>query len=273
MMSELLQNYEQCTQDFYKYLPDDVKDIFVNDAIYHKKRYLEMLQRSYGRRVLELGSDKPFITHFLRNIHSNSLFETISIDIPFSPYPITRIDIESAVFPFDDGVFSDVIFTEVIEHLFRDPAWTVFELNRVLEVGGRLFLTTPNACGYDSLINLLNQANPNARSQFYASMESGHPHLWTAGELQVILEAHGFAIEKLDTVDYVDIPLPLSLKLFLHTQASAPDMHGQALRVEATKVSARSQPVYPTSLFPEGKPVQLQGALREWAAAALGVKA
>lgn len=272
MLARLTENYEACVRDFYDYLPSDVKDIFINDAIYHKKRYLEMLQRSYGRRVLELGSDKPFITHFLRHVHGTSAFETISIDIPHSPYPITRIDIESAVFPFADGAFSDVVFTEVIEHLFRDPAWTVFELNRVMEPGGRLFLTTPNACGYDALINLLNQANPNARSQFYAAIESGHPHLWTAGELQEILQAHGFAIDKLDTVDYVDIPLPLTLKLFLQTHASAPALHGQALRVEATKVSAPSQPVYPASLFPEGMPVQLRGALRVWAAAALGVK-
>jgi SAM-dependent methyltransferase len=266
-------NYDDCVRDFYAYLPDEVRSIFINDAIYHKQRYLEMLQRSYGHRVLELGSDKPFITHFLRQVHAPSAFETVSIDIPYSPYPITRIDIESAVFPFGDGHFSDVIFTEVIEHLFRDPAWTVCELNRVLETGGRLFLTTPNACGYDAVVNLLNQSNPNARSQFFASIESGHPHLWTAQECRTLLEAHGFVVDRLDTVDYVPFPYPDALRRFLKDHSVAPDMHGQSLRVEAHKVAVAPRPVYPPLLFPEGKPVQLQGALREWAVAALGAKA
>lgn len=63
------ENYESCVRDFYVYLPDEFRGIFVNDAVYHKKRYLELLSRSYGRKVLELGSDKPFITHFLRQLH------------------------------------------------------------------------------------------------------------------------------------------------------------------------------------------------------------
>ncbi len=266
LRQELDTDYEGLTRRFYAYLPDEVREIFVNDAIYHRLRYVEMLKRSYGPRVLELGSDKPFITHFLRTLHPQSTFETVSIDIPFSPYPITRIDIESEVFPFADAQFTDVVFTEVLEHLFRDPAWAMFQMNRVMAPGGRLFLTTPNACGYDSLINLLNQANPNARCQFYTAMESGHPHLWTLGECEVLLSAHGFATDLADTVDYVEIPMPPSLKDFLHHHASHPHLHGQALRIEAHKATEARSAVYPVSLFPEGQPVQLRGALKEWAA-------
>ena len=29
-------DYEGATRDFYAYLPDDVRDIFIGDAIYHK---------------------------------------------------------------------------------------------------------------------------------------------------------------------------------------------------------------------------------------------
>jgi len=259
-------DYEGLVRRFYAYLPIEVREIFINDAIYHRLRYAEMLERTYGRRILELGSDKPFITHFLRVLNPQSKFETVSIDIPFSPYPITRIDIESEVFPFADESFTDVIFTEVLEHLFRDPAWTMFQMNRVMAPGARLFLTTPNACGYDSLINLLNQANPNARCQFYTAMESGHPHLWTLGECELLLSAHGFTTDHADTVDYVDIPMPLTLKAFLFAQASHPQHHGQALRIEAHKSVAATAAMYPLGLFPEGQPVQLRGALREWAA-------
>lgn len=264
VLAELAADYEGEAQRYYAYLPSEVREIFVGDAIYHKARYLEMLARPYGDRVLELGSDKPFISHYLRELHPHSHFETVSIDIPFSKYPITRIDIESEVFPFEDASFSDVIFTEVLEHLFRDPAWAVFQINRVLRSNGALFLTTPNACGYDSLINLINQSNPNARSQFFAAVESGHPHLWTAAECRLLLEQHGFNVVSLDTADYVPIPKPPEIATFLSTYSSNKDLHGQSLRVVAHKVRTVKEPAYDVALFPEGKPVQLQGALLQW---------
>lgn len=268
-IKRLTANYEQITAEFYAYLPADVRDIFIGDANYHKARYLELLSRTYGNRVLELGSDKPFISHFLRELHPHAAFETISIDIPFANYPIVRIDIESERFPYDDESFSDVIFTEVLEHLFRDPAWTLFQINRVLQKDGTLFLTTPNACGYDGLINFINQSNPNARCQFYASIESGHPHLWTGGECTELLTAHGFRVKSLDTADYVPIPIPRALAQFIEAHSSDKTMHGQSLRVVARKSAKVSAPVYPERLFPERKPVQLQGALLEWASRTL----
>lgn len=267
--SALEQNYEDSAAQHYAYLPDDVRRIFIDDAIYHKARYLELLSRPYGERVLELGSDKPFISHFLRTLHPTSTFDTVSIDIPYSPYPIVRVDIESQQLPFESGSFSDVIFTEVLEHLFRDPAWALAEMNRTMQMGGTLFCTTPNACGYDSLINFANQTNPNARSQFYAAIESGHPHLWTGDECRELFEAHGFEIVSIDTADYVPIPIPEALSAFIQQQCAAPDLHGQSLRIVARKSRFVDGPVYPTRIFPEGMPVQLRGALREWAATEL----
>lgn len=266
LLARLQQDYRGVATEFYAYLPDDVRQLFIDDAVYHQKRYLEMLSRPYGSRVLELGSDKPFISHFLRQLHPDSAFETISIDIPYSAYPITRVDIESQRFPFDDNSFSDVIFTEVLEHLFRDPAWAVCEISRVLQSGGRLFLTTPNACGYDVLVNLISQVNPNGRGQFYAAIESGHPHLWTAAECRLILQAHGLQVDSLTTADYYEIPMPEAVRAFLNVNSPQPAMHGQALVIEAHKATHPEQPVYPAELFPEGIPVQLRGALREWAA-------
>lgn len=271
-LATLSSRYESVVREFYAYLPDDVRSIFVDDAIYHRERYLELLGRTYGARVLELGSDKPFITHFLRELHPDSAFETVSIDIPFSKHPITRIDIESQEFPFEPATFTDVIFTEVLEHLFRDPAWTMFQMNRVMAPGGTMFLTTPNACGYDSLINLINQANPNARSQFFAAIESGHPHLWTADECRDLLNAHGFDVVSVDTADYVRIPKPKEVAEFLDRYSKNKDLHGQSLRIVATKAREVTGPTYPLNLFPEGKPVMLQGALREWAVAQLGAR-
>ena len=264
-VAALADRYEERVREFYAYLPADVKELFVGDALYHRVRYLDMLAQPFGDEVVELGSDKPFITHYLRALNPRSRVHTISIDIPYSPYPIIRIDIESEPFPFADGSVSDVVFTEVLEHLFRDPAWTIAEIARVLKVGGRLFLTTPNACGYDILVNLLSQVNPNGRNQFYKSIESGHPHLWTADECRTLLEAHGFAMESLTTVDYYDMPLPAAVRTFLAANSVDPARNGQVLRIVAEKRRTVPGVVYPESLFPQGQGVRLGGALRKWA--------
>jgi SAM-dependent methyltransferase len=262
-LPDLATNYEEYVEEFYQYLPKN-KEVFINDALYHKKRYLDMLQLPLGNRVLELGSDKPFITHCLRKLYPDSTFHTISIDIPYSPYPIIRVDIESEVFPFEDESIDDVIFTEVLEHLFRDPAWVVFQINRVLRIGGKVFLTTPNACGYDAVQNILLQKNPNERNQFYAKIESGHPHLWTAHEVRMVLEAHGFLIRELGTEDYYDIPLSNEVAEFIKKNSIAPGFHAQALRVIAEKRIQCSSPVYMEGLYPDRQPVQLIGALKKW---------
>ena len=237
---------------FYEYLPADVKDLFIGDAMYHRVRYLDMLAQPFGDDVVELGSDKPFITHYLRTLNPRSRVHTISIDIPFSPYPIIRIDIESEPFPFADGSVSD-------------PAWTIAEIARVLKVGGRLFLTTPNACGYDVLVNLLSQVNPNGRNQFYESIESGHPHLWTADECRTLLEAHVFALESLSTVYYDDLAVPGAVRAFLAANSVDPARNGQVLRIVAEKRRTVAGVVYPDALFPQGHGVRLGGALRKWA--------
>jgi SAM-dependent methyltransferase len=269
LYDRLSTRYSESAKEFYDYLPAELRSTFVDDAIYHRQRYLDMLGLPMGERVLELGSDKPFISHFIRTLHPHAEVHTVSIDIPFSPYPITRIDIEAEVFPFEPGSMSDVLFTEVLEHLFRDPAWTFFQINRVLKKGGKLFLTTPNACGYDVLVNLLHQVAPNGRNQFYEAIESGHPHLWTAQECSDILKAHGFSVAELSTVDYYEMPLPAAVKDFLAANSVSPTMNGQCLRIVAEKQDDATGPAYIKSLFPQGKPVKLQGALLEWAKKAL----
>ena len=262
--SELAGSYDTRTEEWYAFLPEAVRDIFVNDAKYHKRRYLDLLKIPYGPRVIELGSDKPIISHYLRLLNPGSEFFTISIDIPHSPYPIIPLDIEAEEFPFADESISDIIFTEVLEHLFRNPSWTVFQMNRVLEPSGRLVLTTPNACGYDVFQNILFQRNPNERNQFYAAMESGHPHLWTAGELGQLLEVHGFQIGELSTVDYYDIPVHEEAFKCIENYSVNPSLHGQVLRVVAHKADKIAGPQYPKELFPEGKPVEYRGALKRW---------
>jgi len=261
--AELEADYEGFVRRFYAFLPDGPREVFSDDAVYHRRRYLDLLRVEVGARLLELGSDKPFISHCLRVLHPGTSIATISIDIPHSPYPIHRVDIESEPFPFEDAAFDTVAFTEVLEHLYRDPSWAVFQINRCLEPGGRLFLTTPNACGWDALQNLLHDRSPNERNRFYVAIESGHPHLWTMEEVETLLSAHGFRIDDASTVDYYEIPkYPETARVI--ESCPRPELHGQVLRVLATKTTEAAGPGYPLDIFPEGRPVAVRGALRHW---------
>lgn len=53
------------------------------------------------------------------------------------------VNIDSEDLPFADNSFSAAMSIEVLEHLF-DPVHALFELNRVLEKGGKLSVTVPN---------------------------------------------------------------------------------------------------------------------------------
>ena len=264
-LSKLVARYPDAVGEFYAYLREDLRPIFIDDANYHRRRYLAMLDREYGHRILEVGSDKPFITHCLRELNPSATVSTISVDLPFSPFPVLYVDIESEEFPLAAGSVDDVIFTEVIEHLFRDPAWCLFQINRVLREGGRLYLTTPNACGYDAIQNALRQKNPNERAQYFARMESGHPHLWTVPDLTLLLEAHGFAVRELSTANFYEIPCDPRIGAFIQATGSQPEMQRQAIVVVAEKTTAVSAPSYPLPIFPDGMPAQFIGAVGLWA--------
>jgi len=269
-LSALADDYETIARAFYQSFPEWARQTFTDDAIYHRRRYLDMLNRPYTATVLEVGSDKPFISYFLRRLHPETEFHTISMDMPPSPLPVTQVDIEFEPFPYPDASFHHIIFTEVLEHLWRDPAWAVWQINRVLEPGGELFLTTPNACAAEVANAVLLQSNPNPRSQFFLRLEAGHLHLWTMHELEILLTAHGFAVTEMTSADFVPGPaIDPELQELLQRRAPALDKHGQTIRCVATKRSDVVSPVYPKLLFPREAPVQMTGALEKWARARL----
>jgi len=262
-------DYDAIARAFYAPFPEWARQTFAEDAIYHRDRYLDMLGRVYTGGVLEVGSDKPFISYFLRRLHPKAQFTTISMDMPPSPLPVTQVDIEFEVFPFSDASFRQAIFTEVLEHLWRDPAWAMWQINRVLEPGGELFLTTPNACAADVAQAVLLQSNPNPRSQYFLRLEAGHLHLWTMRELELVLGAHGFAVEEMTSANFVEgMEVAEDLLALLRERAPA-DRFGQTIRCVAVKRSEVEKPVYPRVIFPREAPVQMTGALEKWARAKL----
>ncbi|MHC4606910.1 MAG: class I SAM-dependent methyltransferase, partial [Planctomycetota bacterium] len=92
--------------------------------------------------------------------------------------------------PFPDGSFDGVIFSEVIEHLPRDPR-ILGEIRRVLRPGGTLVIGTPD---YGRIFWTVLEA-------FYRALSPGaygHEHIThhTLRSLRALLGGHGFAPER-----------------------------------------------------------------------------
>ena len=260
-IEEVKLHYDAISWHFHDLLDAD-KEAQGANAQFHKQRYLDLISREWHGRVLDIGNDKPFLSFLLRKLHPHATFTTISFEIPQTPYTLFEVDIEKERFPFEDKTFDQVIFTEVIEHLWRNPSHCMAEINRVTKLQGRLYLTTPNACDMHSIVCILWQANPNQRSAYYASLESGHIHLWTAGDLKSMLDAHGFTKHSITTSNLYGHTIPSDVIEEFACKIS-PHRHlmNEAIVADAVKESDATLPVYPASIFPDGVPVQASGAI------------
>jgi SAM-dependent methyltransferase len=254
-LGAIIDGYEEAVEAFHAHFEPHFARNNIENALYHKQRYIFILQQEYTGRVLDVGNDKPFLT-----------FVTISYDIPRSPFELHRVDIEADPLPFPDGHFESAILAEVIEHLWRDPALICAELNRVLKPGGTILLTTPNPCEKHALVSVLWQSNPNQRGKIYRMLESGHLHMWTVAELQVLLEAHGFDAEDAETHDFwgYTAPDPLLDELIAKV-APYPELMGECTVIVARKLHDQPVVIYPQELFPDGGPVAFEGAIRSYA--------
>lgn len=257
----LKDEYDLISERFHAYFVHGAEYQHQN-AIYHKIRYLELLRRTWKGRVLDVGNDKPFLSFFLRLLNPQATFATISNEIPETPFSLAEVDIEREHFPYPDGSFDQVILTEVIEHLWRNPSHCVFEINRVLKPGGEVFVTTPNPCDRHSLTCVLWQANPNQRSGYYAALESGHLHLWTVEQLIQLFDQHGFMIKTATTRDlYGHTKKDENIERIISQISPYRDLMNEAVMIEAVKQANVAAPVYPLAIFPDGVPVQVQGAM------------
>jgi SAM-dependent methyltransferase len=125
------------------------------------------------------------------------------------PLRVDRFDLEGP-FPYENETFDLVIFTEVLEHIPRDPAHVLSEINRITKSEGWLLLSTPNCASAQSFLNILRGKNPNIYP-IYTKQPSYDRHNreyvpWEIGEL---LRACGYQMTHLKTVDVYN-PLTLA---------------------------------------------------------------
>jgi glycosyltransferase involved in cell wall biosynthesis/SAM-dependent methyltransferase len=127
---------------------------------------------------------------------------------------IDHFDAEKDRFPYPDEHFSTVLCCELIEHLFEDPMHLMSEVNRILKPGGHLVLTTPNVAALRGISAILLGYHPGFfHAYINPAAESGevdarHNREYTAREIHRLLDTSGFAVARLETGEFRDLPHP-----------------------------------------------------------------
>lgn len=112
-------------------------------------------------------------------------------------------------FPFEDASFDYVLLAEVIEHL-RNPFEVMKEISRILKVGGKIILSTPNILSMRSRTRFLTEGcweffrEPTLENSTNPKAVIFNLHLipWRYHELEYLLFDSKFDIQQLTTSVY-----------------------------------------------------------------------
>lgn len=116
-------------------------------------------------------------------------------------FRMDRFDIEGA-FPYDDGTFDLAIFTEVLEHIPRDPIHTLSEINRITKQNGWIVISTPNCASTKSILKILRGGNPNVYPVYTKQPSNDrHNREYAPWEVKEVLRCCGYDIVNFKTVD------------------------------------------------------------------------
>lgn len=116
-------------------------------------------------------------------------------------------NIESDEFPYAEGSFDVVIFSELIEHLGLNPVWTLSEIHRVLRPNGFVIITTPNALSLERLSTFARGGSQMVdRYSPLFGYGARHNREYHPRELRELLEATGYTIEEMVTRDLKVLP-------------------------------------------------------------------
>lgn len=188
----------------------------------HRNRYVHTLRAlskcSPPKRFLEIGSSGFFMRL------AKTIWPTVEVfgtqysneagfkeeDVPFNGwgnYSFYLGNPERFPYSIEPDSFDLILCAEVIEHMSVDPMALLAEINRILVVGGRLVLTTPNIVGSRSILAALEHRMP---FNFYAFNKSRttdrHNIEYSPDLLSNVLRSAGFDIEYLVTVNAWSLP-------------------------------------------------------------------
>lgn len=168
---------------------------------------------------------------------------------------IDHFDAEKDRYPYPEDFFSTVLCCELLEHLYDDPMHMMAEINRILKPGGHLVLSTPNICSLRSVGAVLLGYHPGLFHQYVRPDKDGavdprHAREYAPRDVQALLEAAGFAVVRLETGSYLEMPSLEHewIKQLLERYQLADHLRGDAIYAVGRKaggVKAR----YPVELY------------------------
>jgi SAM-dependent methyltransferase len=169
---------------------------------------------------------------------------------------VDLFDAEKDEYPYPEASFDCVLACEIFEHLLHDPMRFLLECRRVLDEGGALILTTPNAASATAVARTLDMSeNPQLHSKYadprgeYADSETGHMREYTPSELDATLRAAGFDVECLFTTNAPDF-LAYTWVLDLLRDLGFPTrLRGEQMYCRARKSAAAQIDRYPSFLY------------------------
>jgi SAM-dependent methyltransferase len=169
---------------------------------------------------------------------------------------VDLFDAEKDRYPYPDGHFEAVLACEIFEHMVHDPMHMLIEMQRVLEDGGTLVLTTPNIASFTAVARVLEQSgNPQLYSKYpdprgeYADTEIPHVREYTPLELREAVESAGFEIESLFTETIPGYGTEDRMRDFLTRNQYSAAYRGEQLYVVAKKRGGRAIVRYPKFLY------------------------
>lgn len=154
-----------------------------------KAEYLAMYVR--GNNLADFGSED---VNWGENLHDH-LEECVGrkiLRVDKFGDPDRKVDFNEEILPFHNEAFDTIICSEVIEHL-ENPHQFLKQCHRVLKKGGKLILTTPNACGLPELFRLYSEHSKGYPTHLYA---------WNWINMRDLAEYVGFEIDYFEYLSY-----------------------------------------------------------------------
>ena len=200
--------------------PEDARPDAIADYLEEAAARISVVARELAplpqrARVLEIGANPYHLTLLMREARPDLAWTCTNWFGPVAdgrPQAVVhrasgrRVDfawrhanVEREPLPFADECFDCVVYCEVLEHLFENPARSFENIHRVLRHGGWLLITTPNPARSRNLIRLLRK-----QSVFDAFSIHGpygrHNREYAASELFELLVLSGFEVEHHSTI-------------------------------------------------------------------------
>jgi hypothetical protein len=125
-----------------------------------------------------------------------------------------------------------------------DPVWSILEFNRVLEHGGHLVISTPNAAAISRVVAILNGRNPASENVLKPmSIYQRHNREYTLWEVSDLLRCCGFSAKCFSTSSLLLEKDELELVSALRQRRDVRydiDVFGPELFVVAEKVAEKT---------------------------------